>query len=384
MFRRLLGLAILISLSGLNACTQVQGDEVGIRVCNFYKGVERAPKKTGTHLYIPVLFDFYYFPKTQQKLEMVESQVPALILEEERRREAPAKDKSYELDLNRITQQMEKIQAVQVIPHKLAEGKENIRLKTADGNDIWIDVMLAYQVIEDLAPVLAQRVGTDMQTVEKVVGVEARGIVREVMGELNTKDFYQADLREQKLEQAKKTLNERLNPFGIKINSLNINQFRFVPEYEDLIREKVLAEQKRQEYEQLALAAEKERDAKVAKAQGDAQAMVAIAEGRRETARLEGEAEMFSKNQQALAQETKLTKEAEGLRALVNRLAGLGGDNLLAKELASVLAGKPIIIVPQTGTINVLDLNELLQNYSAVETLKGQKKGKTRTGAESE
>ena len=59
----------------LSGCAQVQGDEVGVRSFNIYFGVEKKAKKTGTYLYVPLLFDFYFFPKTQQKLEMVESEI---------------------------------------------------------------------------------------------------------------------------------------------------------------------------------------------------------------------------------------------------------------------------------------------------------------------
>ena len=367
----------LITLAFLGfGCIQVAGDEVGVRVCNIYKGVERKAKKTGTYFYIPGLFDFYIFPKTQQKLEMVESELPAPKAEVGEKLKGEAK-KTYELELSQIEAQMKKIQEVKVIPHKRAEGRKNIRLKTADGNDVWVDVTVAYQIIENLAPVLVQKIGTNMKAVERLVGVETRGVIRQVLGELDTEEFYSSELREGKIEQAKELLNKKLNPLGIRINSLALSQFRFLPEYEDLLREKALAEQKRLEYEQLKLAAEKEREAKIAKAKGDADAMRALAEGKKEKLRLEGEAEQWALMERAKATQTKLIKEAQGLQKLTKSLAGAGGENLVARELARVLKGKKIIIVPgEPGTINIMNLNELLQTYAGFKALEQTKKTK--------
>lgn len=366
---RWLGAAVLLLFAG---CVQVEGDEVGVRVLNLWKGVEKSAKKTGTYLCLPGIHDFYIFPKTQQKLEMVETQIPkAAPADKEKSLAAPA-EQSYEVDLGRIDEQMRKIQQAQVVPHKLAEGRENIRLKTADGNDIWVDVTVVYQLIEELAPVLVQQVGTSMEAVNRLVGMETRGAVRQVLGELSTKDFYneqvkeQGELREMKINETFKLLNAKLNPLGIMITSLTVNQFRFVPEYEDLLRERAIYDQKQKEFEQLILAAEKENQAKKAKAIGDANAMRTLAEGRKQSLALEGEGE-----------QVKLTMEAQGLRELTRGLAGPGGDNLLARELGRTLEGKKIILVPSEGSINLLNLNELVKNYGALQLLEEQAGVKT-------
>ena len=359
----IISISLMMIMLILGGCVQVAGDEVGVRVFNIYKGVEQKPKKTGTYFYLPGIFDFYIFPKTQQKLEMVEAEAE-LARKAEETILAPSAGKGYELELAQIEEQMKKIQDVKVIPHKRAEGRRNIRLKTADGNDIWVDLVVAYQVIEDLAPVLVQKVGVDMEAVARMVGIETRGVVRQVLGELSTPEFYLAEKREEKIAQSKEFLNKKLNPLGVRVNNLALIQFRFVPEYEDLLRERALADQKRQEYEQLKLAAEKEKEAKVAKAWGDAQAMRVLAEGKKERLGLEGEAELASLSEQAKATETKLLKEAEGLKKLTRGLAGAGGENLVARELARVLRGKKIIILPgEQGTINIMNLNEFIKKY---------------------
>jgi len=61
--------------------------------------------------------------------------------------------------------------------------------------------------------------------------------------------------------------------------------------------------------------------------------MRVLAEGKKERLGLEGEAELASLTEQAKATETKLLKEAQGLKKLTRGLAGAGGENLVAREL---------------------------------------------------
>ena len=118
---------------------------------------------------------------------------------------------------------------------------------------------MSYQIIEDKVPVLIQKIGLMPADVERVVGLEARGTVRSALGGLATRDFSNSQLRGQKMNDAQKVLNDKFNPLGVKINSLTVDEFRFRPEYEQLLREQTLADQKKQEFEQLTQAAQKEK-----------------------------------------------------------------------------------------------------------------------------
>ena len=361
-------------------CIQVASDEVGVRVVNLplprVGGVEKTAKTTGTYLYLPELFSFYKLPRTQQKLEMIEEQRgPA---EEENAAfnigksmiQSPAQ-RGFELELPQVEKQMQMLEEVKVVPHSRQEGKNNIRLKTADGNDVWVDVVVSFQVIEELAPVLIQKVGYTMTDIADLVGPTARSVIRSVLGELRSAEFYEAKAREDKLTKAATELNAMLNPFGIKVTSLALPEFSFSKDYENILREKALAEQKRQEYERLQLAAEQEKAAKKNKATGEADANIALAQGRKLRAEQEADASLYAKTQQADATRTRLVQEAIGLQALVPALAGPGGEAQVAREIARALQGKKILLVPAGpgGAINVLNLNELLQTYGAVKAI---------------
>jgi len=280
-----------------------------------------------------------------------------------------APEQGYELKLEQVAEQVKKLERVKVVPHSRQEGKFNIRLKTADGNDVWVDAVVSYQVLEDKAPVLVQKVGYTIGDVENLVGPMSRSVVRSVLGELRTGEIYEAKAREERIEKARAELNAKLNPFGIKVSSLTVPEFRFSKDYENIIREKALAEQKRQEYERLQLAAEQEKAAKKNKATGDADANIALAQGRKLRAQQEADATLYAKTQEAEAQHIRLLQEALGMQVLAPSLAGPGGEAQVAREVARSLQGKKILLVPAQGAINVLDINELLQTYGSVKAL---------------
>jgi regulator of protease activity HflC (stomatin/prohibitin superfamily) len=370
-------------------CVQVASDEIGVRVNNLYGGVEEKAKITGTYLYIPGIHSFYWFPKTQQKLEMIEESREPIETEQGSDAATEMKDAAqrpwggYELELQQVEAQAKMLEQVRVAPHRRVEGKQNIRLKTADGNDVWVDVTVSYQVMEDRAPVLVQKIGPRMDSVVDIVGPEVRGFVRQVLGELKTGEFYQALEREAKIKKALDALNLRLNPFGINVVSLNVPEFRFSREYENILREKALAEQKRQEYERLQDAAEQEKLAKKNKARGEADAMIALAEGRMLRAQQEAEAAYNARASRAEAVGEKLNNEAEGLAAITSALSVPGGEMQVRRELARAIQGKKIMVLPggAGGTINIMDLNELLQSYGSIKAIEsagsaGQEKEK--------
>jgi len=255
--RRASGLIAMLFL-GIVACgcIKVKGDEVGVRVLNVYQGLEQTPKKTGTYFFIPGVYDFYVFPKTAQTIDM--SQSEAFPVSPAPKKADPG-SKVLDLDASVIQDETNNIESIKAVPHKASDGKQDIRLKTADGNDVWVDVTVSYQIIEDKVPVLIQKIGLMPADVERVVGLEARGTVRSALGGLATRDFSNSQLRGQKMNDAQKVLNDKFNPLGVKINSLTVDEFRFRPEYEQLLREQTLADQKKQEFEQLTQAAQKEK-----------------------------------------------------------------------------------------------------------------------------
>lgn len=123
-------------------------------------------------------------------------------------------------------------------------GKDDLVFKTIDGNDIALDVIIAYRIDPKMTPLILQSVArSNVELEEKLVRPITRNVTRELFGALKTEDFYVADKRTEKAEAAKDSLNELLNPLGVIVENVLPKDYRFNPEYQKAIEEKKIADQ---------------------------------------------------------------------------------------------------------------------------------------------
>ena len=110
------------------------------------------------------------------------------------------------------------------------EGQGRPGFKTVDGNDIALDVIIAYRVDPPKAVDILVRVAqSNGELEEKLIRPVSRNITRELFGELKTEDFYVAKKRAEKAEAAKAALNKVLNSYGIIVESVLPKDYRFNP-----------------------------------------------------------------------------------------------------------------------------------------------------------
>ena len=88
-------------------------------------------------------------------------------------------------------------------------------LKTIDGNDISLDVIIAYRIDANKAPYILQYVARDDDTLrDKIVRTVARSKPRDIFGELKTEAFYVADAREAQADQGQGGASENPGAHG--------------------------------------------------------------------------------------------------------------------------------------------------------------------------
>jgi regulator of protease activity HflC (stomatin/prohibitin superfamily) len=69
--------------------------------------------------------------------------------------------------------------------------RDDIEFKTHDGNDITVDVTVAWRIETEKAPWILEHVGGSTTEVkENLVRPACRSIVRDVLNELNSEEFY--------------------------------------------------------------------------------------------------------------------------------------------------------------------------------------------------
>ena len=114
-----------------------------------------------------------------------------------------------------------------------------------------------------------------------------------------------------------------------------------------------------------AVAASQEAEKDRVLAEGQATIEVERERGRSDIKRIEAEAESYSRRRIAEAELLVALAEAEGTRLENAALQAAGSSNLVGLEMAEVMKGAQIIVVPTdgAGAVNPLDLESLLRGW---------------------
>ncbi len=246
-------------------------------------------------------------------------------------------------------------------------SEDDVNFKTVDGNDIRVDVTVSWQVDPKRAHYLLGRVGRNTNEVkEKLVRPACRSVVRDVLNELQSEEFYVSDKRFEKAARAREMLAQVLEPEGVLVSQVILGEHHFHPEYEQVIRDKKLAEQNTERLKSEARAAAEQAKSKVETAKGQVSQQLAQAAGFLETTKLQSDADFFQSQKQAEALLAEKKAKAKGIVKENEALSGAGGKTMVKLKLAEALAGKDIVFIPSgkgAAGLQLLNLNQLLTTY---------------------
>jgi len=256
------------------------------------------------------------------------------------------------------------------------KSRDDLVLKTIDGNDISLDVIIAYRIDANKAHHILQYVARDDKTLrDKIVRTVARSKPRDIFGELKTEAFYVADAREAQSGKAREALQKILGPMGIIVEKVLTNDYRFNPEYQKAIEDKKVADQQVEKNKSAQHAAREEYKRKLEEARGEVNKMVANADGQYLKDKIE--ADVYQEQQQLLAKaiQAEGIAEANGIQEMNNALAGSGGEAIVKLRIAEAIQGKRIILLPVSeGGMNLktTDINRLIETLG-IKALSGGK-----------
>jgi regulator of protease activity HflC (stomatin/prohibitin superfamily) len=255
-------------------------------------------------------------------------------------------------------------------------SQDDLVFKTTDGNDISLDVIIAYRIDPSKAPYILQYVARDDVTLrDTIVRTVARSKPRDIFGELKTEAFYVAESREAQSNKAKDALQQILGPMGIVVEKVLTNDYRFNPEYTKAIEDKKVADQQVEKNKSAQHAAREEYKRKLEEAKGEVNKMVADADGQYLKDKIE--ADVYQEQQQLLAKAIRAEgiADAKGIQEMNNALAGSGGEAIVKLRIAEALQGKRIMLLPVSeGGMNLktTDINRLIETLG-VKSLAGGK-----------
>ena len=252
--------------------------------------------------------------------------------------------------------------------------KDDIEFKTHDGNDISVDVTVAWRVDTSKAPYILEHVGGSTPEVkENLVRPACRSIVRDVLNTMTSEEFYVSDKRFEKAERARELLATVLAPEGVIIERVIMGEHHFHPEYEKVIHDKKLAEQTGERMVSEGHAAQQEALRNLETAKGQVNQKIATASGQLAQVRLHADADFYSSQREAEAILAERRAHAKGVAKQNQAMSGAGGRTLVKLRVAESLAGKQIVFLPgggKGGGLQTVNLNELLARYAASETLR--------------
>ena len=244
------------------------------------------------------------------------------------------------------------------------QAKDDLLFKTIDGNDISLDVIIAYQIDPGKAPYILRYVATsDRALREKIVRTVARSKPRDIFGELKSEEFYVADLREKQAQRAREVMQEILGPMGIIVKNVLTKDYRFNPEYQKAIEDRKIADQQAEKFKSAQGAALEENKRKLADARGEVNQIVARADGEFRQAKIEADAYYEKQTLLAEAIRTEGVAQAKGIAEMNQAMALRGGETLVKMQIAEAMQGKRILLLPVSGGMHLqtTDMNQLIQ-----------------------
>src|SRR5207248_5910036 len=187
-----------------------------------------------------------------------------------------------------------------------AEGdraeRDDIEFKTHDGNDITVDVTVAWRVDTAKTPWILEHVGGSTSEVkENLVRPACRSIVRDVLNTMTSEQFYVSDKRFERAEQARQKLALVLAPEGVVVERVILGEHRFNPEYEKVIHDKKLAEQTAERMVSEGNAAQQEALRNLETAKGQVSQQIAKSRGELDQVKLQADADYFKAQREAEA-----------------------------------------------------------------------------------
>ncbi len=322
------GLAAIIALVVLYATflTSVGPNEFAVRQVFLgpKKGVQTEILGPGLHFVMPGYERLHLFPRGLQLLEFNDSKVSASLA---------------------------------------AHSQPSIRIQTSEGYQVTVDVTVAYRIIDPYAVITNVGPGSLYET--SLMVPRSDKVLRQNLGQLNAEQFYQGDLRREKAEQARLRLSEDVEADGIQVWSVLVRHYTYDSRYQKAIEDRKIQDQTVFKNRAEAVAASQEAEKNRVLAKGQAQVEVERQRGRSEVQKINSDADLYYRQKGAEGDLLVALAEAEGTKAENRALQTAGAANLVGLEMAEVLDGVEVIIVPTDGKqgVNPLDLDELVRGW---------------------
>src|SRR5436190_19613900 len=213
--------------------------------------------------------------------------------------------------------------------------RDDVEFKTHDGNDIAVDVTVAWRIDTAKTPWILEHVGGSTPEVqENLVRPACRSIVRDVLNTMTSEEFYVSEKRFLKAEEAREKLAKVLAPEGVIVERVILGEHHFHPDYEKVIHDKKLAEQTAERMVSEGHAALQESLRNLETAKGQVSQKIATARGALDQVKLHADADYFRAQREAEAILAEKKARGKGVEKTNQALSGAGGRTLVKLSIA--------------------------------------------------
>ena len=317
----LIGLVILMFIFFNFFFSYVEPDEFGIKRVKVGPGagIQEVRYETGLHFVVPGFSEIFKFPKGIQAFEMTM----------ERRERNPR------LHFDKAA-----------------------HIQTSDGFFVEVDITIVYHISDPY--LVATTLGTGSLYRANGIEPKAEPILKEALGTLTTEEFYNSPLRVKKMLLARDLLNKDLKSKGLNVDHVLVRYFKYSDEIQKNIEEKKLKDQLVFKNKAEARAAQEGAKLKKATQEGIAAVNIKLEEGKAYIMTKNAERDLYARKRHAEANLAVKLAEAEKTRLINDANKAIGSDRRVALEMAEVLKGLEVVILPSDGEtgFNPLDLDK--------------------------
>jgi regulator of protease activity HflC (stomatin/prohibitin superfamily) len=325
---------------------RIEVGKVGVRTRQYAvfgeKGVEQKDYSPGWHRKLPIFDTWKVFDATVQTIQFTTSE-----------------ERAHQREIYKGLSLLSRVQGTIAPEEAIApEGPEMIEVKAKDANAVRLDVTVKYRIMDGAAHKVFQQFNDEIRY-KNIVRDQVQNVVRGIMGEMNTEEFYDPRVRIEKATAVTQILQQDLSVRNIELVDILVRDISFDPAYEAKILQKKLADQDVELNKSRAQQAEKSGETN--KIAADTGALVGVieeqmtaalvsmkAETDKKIARINAEAQFKATQARAEADlyaaekiakgnlmERETTAQAELLKA--QALSGSGGANYVALQTIKAL-----------------------------------------------
>ncbi len=237
---------------------------------------------------------------------------------------------------------------------------DDISFKTRDGNNVFIDVNVMWRIDPKRAGHIVAHVGQSAEEIkERVVRPVSRAVIRDVFNEITSEEYYQVTVKNRVAAQARAQLAKALEPFGVIVDMLQVQQHRFDKEYQAAINAQKQAEADVQTLIEQQKNAVVQKQSELEARRSEWNQRLEVARGAAGGVRNDADGYYQTQTNQAKAIVAAAQAEADGVRKEGEALSRLGGDAYVKIQVAKQFADKRIIIVPGTN-VSTMEVNKMV------------------------